>query len=538
MRCAEARKRIIAGRGRVDNDPGLARHLEECDRCAAFARAEHALNHDLALADYGTDSDDMPLSAIRSRVEARERELTRKNAKEISVMSAALKQLKRRPALSFSMIFACAVLIIGTLVPFSFESTVGYEVAVAGVDRELAVDTDRVTELLSALGVQDANVTLGDCEQTCVLKISELKSEGDAKLVTTAFRELGNFECKTVAMKASGESCTLLDKAKSMIVIKRVDSFTDDSTQQIVIETIAGLDSVCGGQFNIWVSADSCAQVLGSHTIISGEGCDSAGAYMMMTAKDCAQMTYMGPDENGNMEVIDLDDPDALEKLKKLGINLESDALTAKGCRMLVTNPSCGPGGSVNPETCVNAIILNDEGDSSTLIYIDKDGVRHEIDLNDPDAEEQLAALGIEIECTESEDGTTCCTIKCGDGDGGVIQLQRPSGDADEDDVSMKETSPGELPDGFELDQNHPNPFNPTTDISFTIPEPQRVLLQVYNVRGQLVRTLIDADMSAGSHSVQWDSRDEEGQQVSSGVYFYRLTAGDMTATKKMTLVK
>jgi hypothetical protein len=323
-----------------------------------------------------------------------------------------------------------------------------------------------------------------------------------------------------------------------MIVVRRVDTPPDDSARRIVFETIADLDSMCGGKFSIWMSDDSCAHVIGTHTIIPRDGDDTAGAYMMLTAKDGEQMQYLARDEYGNMKLIDMDDPDAIERLRELGINVEDDAITAQGSRMFVMSPGCRPESAETSNEYRNSIIIREDDDNSTMVFVDENGVRHEIDLDAPDAEEQLASLGLDIEFVQSGDGTACCVLKS-DGEGrSIIELQRPSGDEEENGEMMKETTPDELPDGFELNQNHPNPFNPTTDISFTLPEPHHVVMQVFNVRGQLVRTLIDADMSAGGHSVQWDSRDKNGRQVSSGVYFYRLTAGDVTATKKMTLLK
>ncbi len=76
----------------------------------------------------------------------------------------------------------------------------------------------------------------------------------------------------------------------------------------------------------------------------------------------------------------------------------------------------------------------------------------------------------------------------------------------------------------FSLAQNHPNPFNPTTTIRFSVPDAGRVRLAVYNVAGQLVRTLIDEWLSVGEHAAIWDGRDELGRSVASGVYLYRLT--------------
>jgi hypothetical protein len=89
------------------------------------------------------------------------------------------------------------------------------------------------------------------------------------------------------------------------------------------------------------------------------------------------------------------------------------------------------------------------------------------------------------------------------------------------------------LPGVFRLDQNYPNPFNPSTTIRYTIPGRSRVTLTLYNILGQHVATLIDAEQDAGLHSVRYD-----GSGVSSGVYFYRLSAGGSTAVKRLLLLR
>ncbi len=94
------------------------------------------------------------------------------------------------------------------------------------------------------------------------------------------------------------------------------------------------------------------------------------------------------------------------------------------------------------------------------------------------------------------------------------------------------------LPTTFALNQNYPNPFNPTTQISFALPEASDVRIDVYNVLGQQVRTLVNSRLAAGMHEVTWDGRSEGGSSVSSGVYFYRLAAGDFSETRKMLMVK
>ncbi len=94
------------------------------------------------------------------------------------------------------------------------------------------------------------------------------------------------------------------------------------------------------------------------------------------------------------------------------------------------------------------------------------------------------------------------------------------------------------LPDVYSLNQNYPNPFNPVTQIEFALPNPGEVKLAVYNVIGQKVTTLIDGSMQAGYHSIEWDGVNSNGKQVSSGVYFYKIQAGDYSHSKKMLLLK
>jgi plastocyanin len=89
----------------------------------------------------------------------------------------------------------------------------------------------------------------------------------------------------------------------------------------------------------------------------------------------------------------------------------------------------------------------------------------------------------------------------------------------------------------FEIHQNYPNPFNPSTNIRYNLPESDFVKLTIYNSTGQKVRTLVNANQSSGSHIVKWDSRNENGALVSSGIYFYILKVGaEKVLSHKMIL--
>jgi hypothetical protein len=94
------------------------------------------------------------------------------------------------------------------------------------------------------------------------------------------------------------------------------------------------------------------------------------------------------------------------------------------------------------------------------------------------------------------------------------------------------------LPVSFQLYHNYPNPFNPVTTIRYDLPDASQVKLEVYNVLGQRVATLVDESQEAGQHQVDWNSVDSDGRPVASGIYFYRLTADEYIETKKMMLLK
>ena len=101
-------------------------------------------------------------------------------------------------------------------------------------------------------------------------------------------------------------------------------------------------------------------------------------------------------------------------------------------------------------------------------------------------------------------------------------------------------TDNGEIfPDAFALNQNYPNPFNPSTQISFDVPAgADHVMINVYNILGQNVNTLINEVMSPGSYTVDWNATDFMGNAVASGIYFYELRSNSFTARKKMLLIR
>ncbi len=93
-------------------------------------------------------------------------------------------------------------------------------------------------------------------------------------------------------------------------------------------------------------------------------------------------------------------------------------------------------------------------------------------------------------------------------------------------------------PDEFQLLQNYPNPFNAETIIRFALPQAERVRLEIYNVRGQIVRTLIDREMEPGYHRISWDGRADDGYRVASGIYIYLIRTAANRQSRKLTIIK
>ncbi len=105
-------------------------------------------------------------------------------------------------------------------------------------------------------------------------------------------------------------------------------------------------------------------------------------------------------------------------------------------------------------------------------------------------------------------------------------------------DVSVGIGDDDQLPTVFSLEQNYPNPFNPSTTLKYALPTNADVRLEIYNVLGQLVKVLVDADQTAGFKTAIWDGTNQYGEKVASGIYIYRIKAAEFVQSKKMILMK
>jgi hypothetical protein len=147
----------------------------------------------------------------------------------------------------------------------------------------------------------------------------------------------------------------------------------------------------------------------------------------------------------------------------------------------------------------VNSFTATNPGHSLALVYNDWSTGKPRVDHANPEVEGNTIAL------TAKPDG---------DGDGPIV------------------------PESYSLGQNFPNPFNPSTTFSYSIRKPGHVQLNIYNILGQNVRTLVNEHQDAANYTKVWDGRDDNGNVVASGVYFYRIESGDFTDIKKMVLMK
>ena len=99
----------------------------------------------------------------------------------------------------------------------------------------------------------------------------------------------------------------------------------------------------------------------------------------------------------------------------------------------------------------------------------------------------------------------------------------------------MEQVTPAPVPTAFVLAQNYPNPFNPVTEITYELPTASTVFLKIYNILGEEIKTLVNSKaQTAGIYTVAWDGRDDDGVMLGSGIYFYKLTAGNEVKIRRM----
>jgi hypothetical protein len=463
MRCRKVRQRLTEAGGNIEKclqDKDLKEHLDHCTECKSYLQTRLMVQRDLETlrADDLKDSISFPeLKATVNRKAADDRS----RLKEMNIMKILSYPFLKRPRLGITIALGIIVLTFITLVPLKLQQTIGYEVAFAGVDENLVVDQQKAEKFLTKLGLDSAELEVSDCEKTCKVQVYNLKSEDEVELVITAFDEMGNSKLETVQKIKGKENITLAKHFKNVIWINDNPDGTkhEIKTDKIVLTAMGETDGD-SATFNIWIAKDSDAVDISGHEIIFLDSSQTAHQVILDKSGNQSGIKYF--------EVTASDDPEG-ERI---------------------------------------------------MIFHDEDGVVHELDLSDPNLEQKIKDLGLNIQIyNEGEEPEEVTEFM----ESGIYPSQK-QGSA--------------VPDQYELKQNYPNPFNPTTDIRFAIPKSGHVTLEVYNIQGRLVRSLIDRELSAGEHIVQWDSTDDNGNAVASGTYLYRLTTDEYIDSKKMTLVK
>lgn len=465
MRCHQARRRIdeIGLTDFTDAETQeLLEHLQTCPGCARKAQASQELQRALARSRVHDTEGGLSWEHVRAGVEARAALAHPHQSAERPVMAILKNSFSRRPKLSFGICAAIAVVLAVTLIPFKYNRDMGFEVAVAGVNKDVALNSEGISQFMAQLGLHDAVVDVTGCDVTCNLKITQLKSPEDARLVAAAFEEMGKnkvfVSVGQACEEASGNLLKFVEAHVSQTDLKAIQE-DKEKMHQILVERLG-----VGYESNVMFFAGKC----GDSATFDIALCDSALA-------GCKSLTW-----------VDAGSADHAHELKAMQSMMEAQ-FDVQGSGQLINED-----GSVNEEALQS---LKDKG------------------------------FGVDI--VENPDGTKSVNIyKAGAVD-----------DAEFGDAA-KSSDNAELPESFSLSQNYPNPFNPTTRIDYSLPSAQHVTLEIYNVHGQKVRTLVDAEMGPGDHTVEWDATSDAGTQVASGVYLYRLTAGDQTETKKMSFVK
>jgi len=429
MHCNEAERRlrrIEAVGGSPRDDAELADHLVSCVSCTRQAKASELLGQafaDLRNEDTGT----FPAWArVKADIESGATAAHRTPGRIAIAMEKIFDPISGHRGRRIGFAAGLAVLAFLTLIPFHYQKTVGYEVAFAGVNKDLAMDQGKIELLLSRLGIGGASVDLGACEATCSLVVSNLKSKGDCQALVYAMKEMG--ECQVVSEGSplcEPASGSLVKLAGQKVFLIAEDAEPEHEVQQRVVQCL-GEDFPEG--MNVWVSK-----------------CDSTVTIDVMGVGGCL-----------------------------------------KGSPQCVGTTSCADFAAQFDSVC-------GKGNAKACFFV-------------------------------------MCDSTC--------QTACPSADMHFGPIETEAAKEGVVPEEYALDQNYPNPFNPSTTIRFVVTKAEPVKLEVINMLGQRVRTLVDRTLPMGAHELQWDATNDAGKRVPSGTYLYRFSAGDFNASRTMTLLK
>ncbi len=480
MRCRQAKQKLKSKHfenSEIAKDQTLVNHLNECPACASFLAAENLLRLDFQAAAVDDTEEVVTDWLLKAQVERQAADANRSKFRENHLMAAFTNLLKKQSKLTIGVTTVVVVLLLSILIPFSYNKTIGYEVAFAGVDKNLALDSSKIQTLLEKLGIDGAVIDVSGCEATCNVKISDLKSSDDAKLVLAAFNEI--------------DHVVVLEEIKEM-----VESESGNIFKKITIDMSSGDND---GDFLFFTDSSEM------HNILIEKLGDSLEAEIMIWVSDSVNCDSLDFDLSTN--AFFFSDGDGTSTMN---INAETND---DGTTTITVNAG-------TPKEQVITLPAGGDYDEATL--------------------QQLEDMGLNIQMLQGDFGDTD-TVAHSIVLQKVVEIKTDdanSTDSESDDLDAAAKVVSKLPEGFELAQNYPNPFNPTTTISFSIPTSQKVSLEIINVRGQVVKTLLDQQMSAGTHAIEWDATNAGGSKVASGIYLYKLTTANDVAVKKMTLMK
>ncbi len=222
MLCRQAQVRLEVYNWRLieyGQDAELLEHLDGCKECSSLVRVQQALDQHLATLRQCEPTYEMPVSTIRSKVEETERSKPATGGLR-HLIGALVPNTRPRIA----VVAVLAVFAVIALIPLNMSQKVGYQIAIDGVEREIALENPKITSLLGALGMEQEvatslldslgmnqiHFTVGECTETCRLTIFDLKTERDVRLMVQAIIDLGCCRIDNVAPVFRNETMSLL----------------------------------------------------------------------------------------------------------------------------------------------------------------------------------------------------------------------------------------------------------------------------------------------------------------------------------------
>ncbi len=284
----------------------------------------------------------------------------------------------------------------------------------------------------------------------------------------------------------------------------------------------------------IWMSGNQEEDILTPEDITVLTNYMAAGGRMILTGQNLVEDL----DNNGSPDPfltdvlhITLDNPAVGGRIL---FGVDGDVLGDQIERCLISGAN-GANNQTNPD----AFALEPDGlAASFLTYVTPPGSIGAVHVTDSSTAGQAIVLGFGFEAVNRTTPSDTLTVTRGEFLAIMLEQLEPG-------VGIGDGGPsGDIgvPKAFALGQNYPNPFNPSTTIEFVVPENremvEHVVLKIYNLRGQLVKTLVDDERESGRYTIHWDGRDSHGIEVGSGIYIYEFSAGGNRATRKMVLLK